>query len=62
MRREAVAMRIQKHMRRYKTQKAQKHMQCRYRSTCTDRKLRKWAIEYEEHVVEGFPLSMKSLS
>ena len=25
-----------------------------------DRKLRKWAIEYEEPVAEAFPLSMKN--
>ena len=30
-------------------------------STCTDRKLRKWAIKYEEPIAEAFPLSMKSL-
>ena len=44
-------------MHRYK---AQKHVQCEYKSTCTDRKLRKWAIEYEELVAEAFPLSMKN--
>ena len=27
---------------------------------CTNRKLRKWAIEYEEPVAEAFPLSMKN--
>ena len=59
MRREVAA--VQKHVRRYKAQKAQKHVQCGYRSTCVDRKLRKWAIEYEEPVAEAFPLSMKSL-
>ena len=35
-------------------------MQCGYRSTRADRKLRKWAIEYEEPVAEDFPLSMKN--
>ena len=45
----------------HKVQKAQKHVQCGYRSMCADRKLRKWAIEYEEPVAETFPLSMKSL-
>jgi len=64
MRREAVAVRIQKHVCRYKAQKAQKaqkHVQCGYRSTCADRNLRKWAIEYEEPVAEAFPLIMKTL-
>ena len=60
MKREAVAMWIQKHVHRYKAQKAQKHVQCGYRSMCADRKLRKWAIEYEEPVAEAFPLSMKN--
>ena len=31
-------------------------------SMCAYRKLRKWAIEYEEPVAEAFPLSMKRLS
>ena len=58
MRREAAAIRIQKHVRRHK---AQKQVQCGYKSTCIDRKLRKWAIEYEEPAAEAFPLSMKNL-
>ena len=57
---EVVVVQIQKHMRKYKAQKAQKHVQCRYRSMCADRKLRKCAIEYEEPVAEDFPLSMKN--
>ena len=61
MRRDAAAVQIQKHVRRYKAQKAQKHVQCGYRSTCTNRKLKKWATEYEEPIAEAFPLSMKSL-
>ena len=61
MKREAAAMWIQKHVRRYKAQKAQKHVQCRYKSTCADRKIKKWAIEYEDSVADAFPLSMKSL-
>ena len=61
MRREATTVWIQKHMRRYKALKAKKHVQCGYRSTCVDRKLRKWAIECEEPVVEAFSLSMKIL-
>ena len=56
MRGEAAVMWIQKHVCIYKDQKAQKHVQCRYKSTCTDRKLRKWAIEYEEPIAEGFAL------
>ena len=60
MRREVVAVWIQKHVRRYKAQKAQKHVQCKYKSTCIDKKLKKWAIEYEEPVAEAFPLSMKN--
>ena len=63
MRREATAVRVQKHVCIYKAQnaqKAQKHMQCGYRSMCTYRNLRKWAIEYEEPVAEAFPLSMKN--
>ena len=64
MRKEVVAVWIQKHVCRYKAQKAQKaqkHVQCGYRSMCADRKLKKWAIEYEKPVAEAFPLSMKSL-
>ena len=41
MKREVVAVRIHKHMHRYKAWKAQKHMQCGYRSTCVDLKLKK---------------------
>ena len=58
--RKAATVWIQKHVRRYKAQKAQKHVQCGYRSMCAYRKLRKWAIEYEEPVAEAFPLSMKN--
>ena len=58
MRKEATVVRIQKHVHRYKAQKAQKHVQWGYRSTCVDRKLRKWAIEYVDLVAEDFPLSM----
>ena len=61
MRREAAAAQIQKHVHRYKAQKAQKHVHCGYKSTCANRKLKKWAIEYEELVAEAFPLSMKIL-
>ena len=64
MRREAIVVRIQKHVHRYKAHKPykpQKHVQCGYISTCADRKLRKWAIEYEEPVAEAFSLIMKSL-
>ena len=61
MKREVAAMWIQKHVRRSKAQKAQKHVQCGYKSTCADRKLKKWAIEYEDSVVDALPLSMKSL-
>ena len=38
MKREAVAMWIQK------------HVQCGYKSTCADRKLKKWATEYKDFV------------
>ena len=61
MKREAAAMWIQKHVHRYKAQKAQKHVQCGYKSTCADRKLKKWAIEYEDFVADAFLLSMKSM-
>ena len=61
MKREVAAMWIQKHVRRSKSQKAQKHVQCGYKSTCADRKLKKWAIEYEDSIADAFPLSMKSL-
>ena len=61
MKREVATMWIQKHVRRSKAQKAQKHVQCGYKSTCTDRKLKKWEIEYEDSIADAFPLSMKSL-
>ena len=35
-------------------------MECGYRSMCTNRKLRKWAIEYEDPIAEVFPLVWKS--
>ena len=61
MKREVAAMWIQKHVHRSKAQRAQKHVQCRYKSTCAGRKLKKWAIDYEDSVVDAFLLSMKSL-
>ena len=61
MKREAVAMWIQKHVHIYKVQKAQKYVQYGYKSMCADRKLKKWAIEYEDSVAYAFLLSMKSL-
>ena len=61
MKREATAMWIQKHVHRYKAQKAQKHVRCGYKSTCIDRKIKKWVIEYEDSVADAFPLSMKSM-
>ena len=51
---------IQKHVQKYKAHKDQKHVQCGYKSTCTKRKIKKWAIEYEDSVADAFPLSMKN--